>query len=92
MIPGNYQRLDAGQVLVLKFYGLPDSKVNDYSSEMAAVTPEKANQVIARIYPPREDMVFVFIGDSQKIKDLVGVYGEITVMSITDSDWVPGEN
>ncbi len=81
----------AGQILTLKFYGLPDSKVNDYSSEMDAVTSEKANQVIARIYPPREEMVFVFIGDSQKIKDLVGVYGEITMMSITDSDWVPGD-
>lgn len=81
----------ARQIMALKFYGLPDSKVNDYSSDMAAVTPEKARQVIARIYPPREDMVFVFIGDSKKIKDQVGVYGEISKMSITDSDWVPGD-
>jgi len=65
--------------------------VNDYSSEMDAVTSEKASQVIARIYPKREDMVYVFIGDSQKIKDQVGIYGEITMMSITDSDWVPGD-
>ena len=81
----------ARQILTLKFYGLPDSKVNDYSSEMDAVTSEKANQVIARIYPRREDMVFVFIGDSQKIKDQVSAYGEITMMSITDSDWAAGD-
>lgn len=81
----------AGQLTVLKFYGLPDSTVNDYSVDMAAVSEEKAGQVIARIYPKREDMVFVFIGDAQKIKEQVSAYGEITTMSITDSDWVAGE-
>lgn len=41
----------AGQVLVLKFYGLPDSKVNDYSSEMAAVTPERPTRLLRGSIP-----------------------------------------
>jgi predicted Zn-dependent peptidase len=77
----------ASQLMTLKFYGLADNTVNDYARDMAKVSLEKSRAVINRVYPPEQDLVFVFIGDSERIGQQVTAYGKVTHMSITDPDW-----
>ena len=77
----------AGQLLSLKFYGLDDGSVNDYGKDMEAVSAEKAAAVISRVYPGPDDLVYVFIGNSEAIGGQLDTYGKVTRMSITDSDW-----
>ncbi|MCW8844977.1 MAG: insulinase family protein [Gammaproteobacteria bacterium] len=77
----------AGQLMSLKFYGLDDNSVNDYARDMEGVSAEKAAAVISRVYPGPNDLVYVFIGNSEVIGEQLEKYGKVTRMSITDSDW-----
>ena len=80
-------RMLAGQLLTLKLYGLEDGSVNDYASDMEAVSVEKAAAVISRVYPGPDDLVYVFIGNSEAIGEQLEAYGKVTRMSVTDLDW-----
>jgi zinc protease len=80
-------RMLAGQLLTLKLYGLQDGSVNNYARDMEAVSAEQAEAVISRVYPDLDDLVYVFIGNSEAIGEQLGAYGKVTRMSITDLDW-----
>ena len=41
-------------------------------------------RVIQRVYPPREDLTFVLVGNAAQIRAAVGKYGPVTVVKITD--------
>ena len=67
----------------LEHFGLSHDHVNGYADALEAVTPESAAAVIASVYPTRDDLVFVLLGDAEAIREAAGAYGEVTEMSVT---------
>ena len=73
----------AAAISDLKFYGLPDEALNDYARRVADVSQEESRAVIERIYPARDDLGFVLIGDGDAIRGGLAGYGEITELEIS---------
>lgn len=67
----------------LKFYGLPDEVLNDYARRVAGVSREQSRAVVERVYPARDDLVFVLIGDGDAIRSDLAAYGDITELAIS---------
>lgn len=68
----------------LRFYGLPDSEINDFYAKVDAVTLADAKRVITRYYPEK-DLTFVLIGKASEIEPVLKKYaGEIKHKAITD--------
>ena len=72
----------ARQFAALEAYGLDVSYINDYGNALAAATPESIAAVIAAVYPRRDNLVFVMIGDAETIRDDVTTFGEVTEIPI----------
>lgn len=81
----------AGEFATLEFYGLGNDWVDGYGQAIAAVTPESVATVIADVYPARDDLVFVLLGDADEIREAVTKYGSVTEMSITEPQFFPSE-
>jgi predicted Zn-dependent peptidase len=82
----------AGQLAQLEFYGLDKSYIEGYGPALAAVTLEGAARVTAEVYPPSDDLVFVFIGDAAAIRDSIGKYGPVTEMKLSDPTFEPARS
>ena len=67
----------------LKFFDEADAVFNDYASRVAAIDGGAAEAVVERVYPTREESVFVFIGDADAIRGEVEQYGTITELPIS---------
>lgn len=59
------------------------------SYAVRAVTVESLAPVIDRVYPPGDELVFVFIGDAAEIRDVVSRYGSLSELAITDGTFRP---
>jgi predicted Zn-dependent peptidase len=79
----------AAQFAMLEFYGLGRDYVDGYGKAIRAVTVESLAPVIDRVYPPGDELVFVFIGDAATIRDTVSRYGALSEQSITDGSFGP---
>ena len=79
----------AGEFALLEFYGLGRSYIDDYAEAIRSVTPESAAAVISAVYPARDDLVFVLLGDAGQIREAVTRYGSVTEMSITEPQFSP---
>jgi predicted Zn-dependent peptidase len=79
----------AGQLAQLEFYGLDRSYIEEYGPALAAVTLDGAARVTAEVYPPSDDLVFVFIGDAAAIRDAVKKYGPVTEIKLSDPVFAP---
>lgn len=72
------------------FYGLGDESVNEYGDEIMNADVESIAAVISQVYPSLDNLVFVLLGDAEKIREEVGKYGisevgtSITEVSILD--------
>jgi predicted Zn-dependent peptidase len=73
----------AAAIADLKFYGLPDEALNDYARRVADVSRAQATATIERVYPARDELVFVLIGDAESIRGDLDGYGEVTELAIT---------
>src|SRR5690606_2207631 len=73
----------AERLATIAFYDLGRDDVDEYAGRVAAVTPAAAGAVIDSVYPAREGLVFVLIGDAAKIRDAAASYGTVTEMDIT---------
>ena len=51
---GNVRRNGRTQLATLEFYGLDRRYIDDYSAQLAAVTPADAKQVIDEVFPPSD--------------------------------------
>jgi zinc protease len=80
----------AAALAELEFYGLDAGYIDDYDSMLRAVTLDDARQVIDGAYPDPDDLTIVLVGDAKKIRRVARRYGPVTVMSITQPDFVPG--
>ncbi len=79
----------AGQFATLEARGLSLSYVNEYGSDLAAVTLESVAAVIERVYPPADSLVFVILGDAAIIRDEIARYGPVTEVSIGRTEFHP---
>lgn len=90
----------AGQLATLEAYGLDDTYVNAYAAAVTAVDRASVEAVIADVYPPPDDLVFVLLGDAESIRestghsidesiddtidDTISKYGVLTEVAITE--------
>lgn len=74
----------ASQFAVLEIYGLGADYVDGYGDALSGVTVESIAEVVNEVYPAREDLVFVVLGDAEQIRDGLANYGPVTEMSITE--------
>lgn len=79
----------ARQLATLEFYELPASYVNDYVQDIRRVELSQTRSVINRIYPEAKDLVYVFIGDAERIRDKVEKYGDLKQLELSDPDYRP---
>jgi predicted Zn-dependent peptidase len=80
----------AGALAELEFYDLGSGYIDDYDSMLRAVTLEDARHVIDDAYPSADDLTIVLVGDAKKIRRIARRYGPVTVMPITEPEFVPG--
>jgi predicted Zn-dependent peptidase len=80
----------AGALAELEFYDLDAAYIDDYDAMLRAVSLDDARQVIDEAFPNPDDLTIVLVGDAKKIRRVARRYGPVTVMSITQPDFVPG--
>jgi predicted Zn-dependent peptidase len=74
----------AGALADLAFHGLERGEVLDYTSRVEAVSGEETRRVIQRVFPPSEDLTFVFVGNAASIRAGAKKYGTVTEVKITE--------
>jgi zinc protease len=74
----------AAQLATLEFYGLDRRYIDDYSAQLAAVTPADARKVIDEVYPPGTSLALVVVGNAGAIREGLRKYGPITEMKLAD--------
>ncbi len=79
----------ASQLAMLELYGLDTSYVDDYVRALTAASTESVAEAIIDVYPSPDDLVFVFIGDADKIRENISQYGPLTEMSIQETRFRP---
>lgn len=67
----------ARQLATLEIYGLDRNHVDGYADALSSVTPASAASVTAEVYPAAGDLVYVLIGDAEKIREAVSKYGAV---------------
>jgi predicted Zn-dependent peptidase len=80
----------AAALAELEFYGLDAGYIDDYDAMLRAVTLADARHVIDEAYPDPDDLTIVLVGDAKKIRRVARRYGPVTLMSITQPEFVPG--
>lgn len=73
----------------LEQHGLDRAYIDDYGSALGAAAAESIDLTIGEVYPGRDDLVFVLIGDADAIRGDVAKYGTVTEMSITEPRFRP---
>ena len=68
----------------LEQHGLDRAYVDGYGAALEGVTPVSVHNAISEVYPDAGDLVFVLIGDAEKIREAVAKYGPVTEISITE--------
>ncbi len=68
----------------LEVFGLDASYINDYGPAIAAASVEGVTAVIADAYPAPDDLVFVLLGDAERVRDAIAKYGPVTEISIAE--------
>jgi zinc protease len=74
----------ASEFAMLEAQGLDRRYIDDYGDALSDVTVETIASVIADVYPQRDELVFVVIGDATVIRESLTKYGSVTEMSITE--------
>ena len=64
--------------------GLDRAYIDDYGAALEAATPVSVHNAISEVYPAADDLVFVLIGDAEKVRESIAKYGPVTEMSITE--------
>ena len=78
----------AEKLTELALYGLDRSDVDSYGNRINTVSPAQLDAAI-KIYPTRENLAIVIIGDASKLRDVAKKYGPVTEIKITDPRYIP---
>ncbi len=76
----------AGFLAQKYIYGLDDSFINNFESEVNGLTVERANELIKK-YFPKDNLQFVLIGKADEIRDKVVKYGKVTEKNIEEDGY-----
>lgn len=79
----------AGVFASLEADGLDASYIDDYGARLSAATPASVAAVIEEVYPSRDALVFVILGDAELIREQVAAYGPVTEISISEPRFHP---
>ena len=74
----------ARQFAMLEFYSLGTAYVDGYADALRAVTVESIATTVDAVYPARDELVFVILGDAALIRDDMRRYGTLYELSISD--------
>lgn len=85
LFPPRFQTTDqlAGLLTSMFWYGYDESYINNFETNVNAVTLDKAKVVIDK-YFPKDKLQFVLIGKSADIKKIAEKYGPVTEVQIKD--------
>jgi zinc protease len=75
----------------LEFYGLGREYIDGYAAALRAVDVEQAARVIDEVYPRRNELAIVLIGDAAALREIAGHYGDVTEMRLSDPAFSPAD-
>jgi predicted Zn-dependent peptidase len=73
----------------LDLYGLPESYIGQFGTELTRVDASAIRAVIDQAYPSAEDLDIVLIGDAVRIRDAAAKFGHVTEMPLSAPDFTP---
>jgi zinc protease len=73
----------------LDLYGLPQSYIDDFRSQLLQVDAAASMQVVAGAYPAAADVDIVLIGDAARIRAEVSKFGALTEKPLAAEDFEP---
>ena len=73
----------------LEFYGLPESYIGHFGSDLVATDAASIHSVIDDAFPSPDDLDIVLIGDAAKIRDSLVKFGPMTTMPLSAPDFSP---
>jgi len=79
----------AGTLAQIEFYGLGRDYVDAYGAALHAVDTAALSATIEEVYPRADELVFVLLGDAERIREDIAKYGAVTEKPITDPDFSP---
>ncbi len=79
----------ANMLAFLEQHGLDRGYIDEYGAALAAATEDSVAKAIAEVYPDRDGLIFIIIGDADVIRDDIAKYGPVTEMSITEPRFRP---
>ncbi len=79
----------AAQLATLEFYGLGRDYIDNYSAQLAAVTPADAKKVIDEVFPSSSALTIVVVGNASAIREGLRKYGPIMEMKLADPSFEP---
>jgi zinc protease len=73
----------------LEFYGLPESYIGHFGSDLVATDAASIHAVIDAAFPSPDDLDIVLIGDAAKIRDSLAKFGPLTTMPLSAPSFSP---
>ena len=73
----------------IELYELGDDYIDEYIAAIGNVNEESIAAVVDDVYPKRDELVFVILGDAELVRDSIAKYGSVTEMSITEPRFSP---
>lgn len=73
----------------IEVYGLGDDYITRLIAAVGDADEASIAAVVEEVYPTRDELVFVIVGDADVIRDAVTKYGSVTEMSITEPRFRP---
>lgn len=78
----------ASRMTELELYGLGRDEVEQMAARLAALDPAAVNAARS-VFPTREHLAIVLIGDAAKIRETAAKYGVVTEMALADPRFAP---
>jgi zinc protease len=79
----------AAAMAELEFYRLDASYIEQYGTELCAVSPEQARVAIDEAFPPPEDLAIVLIGPAARLREPARAFGAVTEWRLKRPDFAP---
>jgi predicted Zn-dependent peptidase len=78
----------AAELTELELYGLGREQVEGLADRLAALDTE-AVKAARSVFPTRDSLAIVLIGDAQQIRETAAKYGQVTEMALSDPRFAP---
>jgi predicted Zn-dependent peptidase len=73
----------------LDLYGLPDSYIGQFGSDLLKVNQESIRSLVATVFPGPENLDIVLIGDAAQIGEVAAKLGPVTKTSLAAPQFAP---